>query len=435
MSLIYTCYEILKGSGFVKAKDITKQNQKLYIAQAAVEYLLSILVTGSFLATITSSIGVPDSITGILSSIISLGCSFQLFSLLIHAKRSKSFVIIMSIVNQVLFLSLYLIPILNLSRQIKTVLFVVIIVAAYFIYNVAHPKKINWLMSNVDEHHRGIFTANKEIVSLVVGMAFSYGAGALSDFFVEKGEINKAFILFAALSVVLTVVHTFTLLPITPEKEVATRKINIIQTLKALFGNKNIVKVVILFTIYYIIKDIATPFYGVYLIKDLNLKLTTITILSMVSSFARIVVSRFWGRYADRKGFAAMVEKCLIFLLAGSAFVTFTNPTTGALMYAGYCICHGVAMGGINSAITNMVFYYIEPERRADSIAVSQAISGVVGFLTTIAVSPIVTHVQNSGNKVLGITMYAQQLLSAMAVLMCIVAILFVRFSIIKKSK
>ena len=419
----------------MKTKDITKQNQNLYIAQAAIEHLLSILVTGSFLATITSSIGVPDSITGIISSIISLGCSFQLFSLFIHTKKSKGFVIVTSIINQILFLSLYLIPILKISQQLKTILFVVIIVAAYFIYNVAHPKKINWLMSNVDENRRGIFTANKEIVSLVAGMAFSYGAGAISDYFAEKGDINTAFVIFAALSVALTIVHTVTMLPITTEKEVSARKINIGVTLRVLFSNKNIVKVVILFTLYYIIKDIAAPFYGVYLIKDLNFKLTTITILSMVSSLSRIAVSRYWGRYADRKGFAAMVEKCFIFYLVGNLFAAFTNPATGLVMYAGYCICHGIALGGINSAITNMVFYYVEPEHRADSLAVSQAFSGIVGFITTIVFSYVVTVVQASGNQVFGMTVYAQQILSAVAAIVTVIAILFVRFAIIRKTK
>ena len=115
----------------MKFKDATKRNQNFYIAQATVEYLLSIIVTGSFLATITSNIGVPDNITGIITSIISLGCLFQLFSLFVHTKKSKRFVVTMSITNQILFLFLYIIPILNLSQSIKTILFVVVIVLAY----------------------------------------------------------------------------------------------------------------------------------------------------------------------------------------------------------------------------------------------------------------------------------------------------------------
>ena len=59
----------------------------MYIFEAALEYLISILVTGSFLATITKELGVSDGLTGILSSVISLGCLFQLLSLSVEQKN------------------------------------------------------------------------------------------------------------------------------------------------------------------------------------------------------------------------------------------------------------------------------------------------------------------------------------------------------------
>ncbi len=52
----------------------------MYIFEAGPEYLISILVAGSFLATLTRELGISDGLTGILSSIISLGCLFQLLS-------------------------------------------------------------------------------------------------------------------------------------------------------------------------------------------------------------------------------------------------------------------------------------------------------------------------------------------------------------------
>ena len=44
----------------------------MYIFEAAFQHLISILVAGSFLATLTQELGISDSLTGILSSIISL---------------------------------------------------------------------------------------------------------------------------------------------------------------------------------------------------------------------------------------------------------------------------------------------------------------------------------------------------------------------------
>lgn len=117
------------------------KNQILYIIQAALEYLVALLVSGSFLATLTKEIGVSDSVTGILSSVISLGCLFQLLSIIYTKRRVKGFVIIMSLLNQLLFASLYLIPLMGISGKFKIPLFIIAIFTAYFIYNLAHPKK------------------------------------------------------------------------------------------------------------------------------------------------------------------------------------------------------------------------------------------------------------------------------------------------------
>lgn len=180
----------------------------MYILQAGLEYLISILVAGSYLATLTKELGFSDSLTGILSSVISLGCLFQLLSIFIRRRAVKSLVIVMSILNQLLFMFLYVVPIINISSKAKTIIFIICIFSAYLIYNVAHPKKINWLMSLVDDHHRGQFTANKEIISLLAGMAFSYGMGSLVDYYTEQNRHRTAFILSALVIFVLMLLHT-----------------------------------------------------------------------------------------------------------------------------------------------------------------------------------------------------------------------------------
>lgn len=43
-------------------------------------------------------------------------------------------------------------------------------------------------MSLIDDNRRGKFTANKEIISLVAGMALSFVMGAVIDHFAEIGK-------------------------------------------------------------------------------------------------------------------------------------------------------------------------------------------------------------------------------------------------------
>ena len=101
-----------------------KKNNRLYIVQAAVEYHISLLMTGSFFAALTTGLGMSDALTGVLSSVISLGCVFQLLSLLLRPRRSRAFVTVLSVFNQLLFASLYAIPFLPDSDRLRIALFV-----------------------------------------------------------------------------------------------------------------------------------------------------------------------------------------------------------------------------------------------------------------------------------------------------------------------
>ena len=91
-------------------------------------------------------------------------------------------------------------------------------------------------------------------------------------------------------------------------------------------------------------------------------------------------------------------------------------------------------MGGINSSLTNMVYDYVPRDQCAEAIAVTQATAGVVGFLTTVCISPVVTAIQKAGNTVLGISAYAQQVLAAVACVITLVIVAYVRLMLIRKS-
>ena len=412
-----------------------ERSRFMYIFEAALEYLISILVTGSFLATITKELGISDSLTGILSSVISLGCLFQLLSLSVRRAKVKKLVLIFSVINQFFFMLLYVIPLTGAEKQIKILLFVVLICVAYIIYNFAHPKKISWLMSLVDDSGRGAFTANKEIVSLVCGMIFSFLMGAVIDRFAESGEIRTAFILSVAVIFILMLLHTLTMI-FTVEKETPnSQNGNSLIGVKELVQNKQVLKITGVFALYNISNFASVPFYGTYQINELGLSLKTVSVLVILGNLSRILVSRLWGKYADKKSFAAMTEKCLIFLGVSQLCALFAVPSNGMVMFALYYFFYGVAMGGINSALINLVFDYVAPEKRSDSLAIAQAVSGLVGFLTTVCLSPLVTSVQKCNNTISGVHIYAQQLCTLISLAFTAVSILYVRKVIIPNRK
>ena len=409
-----------------------QRGKNLYIAEAGIEYLISILFAGTFLAKLTSEIGMSDSLTGILSSIISLGCLFQLLSLAVHRPRVKTLVVTLSIANQLLFLLLYVIPLFSISKTAKTVLFTIFILLAYLIYYFAHPKKISWLMSLVDDGERGTFTANKEIVSLVCGIGFSLIMGRVIDTLSERGDTRLALLVCGIVVLVLTVLHTLTMI-LTPEIpsahescETREKRATLLDTLPKILKNKRLMAVIPIFILYYIAKDVAIPFFGTYQINELSFSLQLVSLLTMIGSVARIAVSRYWGKYADQNGFVRMLLWTFVFLALSFLCTTLATPTTGLVAFTLYYIFSGIANGGINSALINLVFDYTDPEERSDSLALCQAASGVVGFLATLATAPLITLIQARDSHVLGITIYAQQLVSFLALIICACTIFYI---------
>jgi MFS family permease len=412
-----------------------KSSRRFYIVEAALEYFISILVAGSYLATLTKELGISDSLTGVLSAIISLGCLFQLLSMFVRRTQVKSFVIVFSIINQLLFMLLYVIPLTNFKSQTKVVIFIAVIFTAYLIYNFIHPKKVNWLMSLVENKNRGKFTASKEIVSLLSGIFFSFGMGTVLDYFSEKGEIRISFTISAIVIFVLMVLHALTMIFSVEKPSPKTTTQGFKQTIRDLITNKNILRVSVVFILYYIANYSSVPFYGSYQISELGLNLKFVSAITICGSVSRICVSKFWGRYADKKSFAAMIEKCFFFLLFSQLCVILAVPTVGKIMFVLYNILHGIALGGINSALTNLIFDYAPSEKRADSLAITQALAGLTGFLTTLFVSPLVSYIQSNGNTIFGLPIYAQQFITIISLLFTVVAIFYTRFTFIKSKK
>ncbi len=414
-------------------KDEFKLSRLMYILEASFEYFISIMVTGAYLAKVSSSIGISDSLTGILSSFVSLGCGFQLVAIFLQNKRPvKRWVTLFHSINQLFFALIYVIPFIEISHEIKIILFVLFLLGGHAINNVVNSPKINWFMSLVDDKKRGSFTANKEIVSLIGGMLFSLLMGAIIDSFEASGNLNGAFI-FCGLGIfILTLLHTSTLV-ISKEKPVAKTTQSTGKMLKELLSDKKLILVAIIPTLWNIAHFVATPFYGTYQIKELGFSMTFVSILSVVYAIVRSVFSKPLGKFADKRSFSTMTMVCYIIASAGFLINTFTSPSNGKVFYSIYYVLYAIAMAGINSGAINLIYDFVDKEKRVGALALSQSLAGFAGFLTTLVASVLIEHIQKT-NTIFGISVYAQQVVSLIACVLTALIPLYITF-VIKKLK
>lgn len=419
----------------MQQKDIYKTSRVMYILEAAFEYFISILVAGAYLAKVSAEIGLSDSLTGILSSFVSLGCGFQIIAIFLANKRPvKRWVTLLHSINQLFFALIYLVPFIKISKTAKTVLFIAFLLLGHVINNVVNSPKINWFMSLVDDHKRGRFTANKEIVSLIGGMLFSFAASSVIDYYDKIGDVNNAFI-FCGISVfVLMLLHTYTLLASREKPVEETQKISTKKQLGELIKDKNLFKVILISVLWNVAHYTATPFYGTYQIKELGFSMTFVSVLSALYAICRSTFSQPMGRFADKYSFTKMLNICFIIAAVAFGVNIFTVPSNGKIFYTIYYMLYAVSMAGINSGAINLIYDYVDKEKRVGALALKSTLAGFAGFFTTLLISPLVAYIQKKGNSFLGLNVYAQQVCSAIACILVLVALVYLN-TVVKKIK
>ena len=419
---------------FFAGKDEYAFSRLMYILEAGFEYFISLLITGAYLAKVTSDIGISDGVTGILTAFVSLGYAFQVFALLLAGKRPvKRWVTFFHSVNQLCFALVYLVPVFNVDKTAKTGIFILLLLMGYIISNVILSPKMNWFMELVDDSKKGSFTATKEIVSLIGGVITSVIASVVIDKFEEKGELHTAFIVTSIAIFLLAVCHTLTLV-LSKEKDLPpeeNKKMGVL--LKELFHYKRLRKIIFLCALWNIATYITTPFYGSYQIKELGFSMTFVSVLAFAHAAARAAVSHPFGKYADKTSFERILLIGFGIAAVGFFVNVFTVPSNGKYLYTVHYILYAVSLAAISGGLLNLVFTEVPVRLRMCAYALEQGISGLSGFLASTLGGLLVTYVQDGGNTLFGISVYAQQVLSLLGALFTLAAIVWLLFGLKKE--
>lgn len=408
----------------------------MYVIEAALEYFVSIAVGTVYLAKVAEYLGFSTALTGVLTAFVSLGCGFQLIAIFLASRRPvKRWVTALHAVSQGLFALVYFVPLFNLSAAAKTVIFVATLLVAQVIHNAVNSPKINWYMSLVDDDKRGGFTATKEIISLISGTAFSFLLSFVIDYFEGRGEIEIAFVLSGVGLVVLAVLHTVTLL-LSKEKSESKKAVERKSgSIRALFKNKTLFKVILVSVLWNVANYATTSFAGAYQtdsVNGLGFSTSFCSLIIAVGSLVRALVSKPMGRFADKTSFVKMLYLCFAFSAAAFLTFAFTTPANGKIAYFVYYVTYCVGQAGINSATINLVYDYVDREQRTSALALTQTFAGFAGFLTATALGPLVGAIQNNGNSIFGLRVYAQQATAVISLVVVLALVAYLKFVVSK---
>lgn len=412
-----------------------KTSRKMYNNQCAFEYLISIMVTDAFLAKLLTNIGISDAVTGIISSFITLAFLVQIISIFLVKKITNTKVTAISfhILGCCLFTFLYVIPFLPVGGSIKSVLVMVCMLGGYFCNYLVNNIIYKWGNSYVHPTKRGVYSAKKEMFSLIAGITFTLIMGFIVDEFEAKGNFEGSFILIATVMFIITMLDFISLMRIKNQKIEKTQSAPLKVVFKETVGNKNFRNVIIMTIMWDVARYTTLGFMGTFKTNDLLLSLGTVQVIAMAANITRLAISLPFGKYSDKHTYVNGMKLGLLIAAVAFAFNIFSSNNTIWCMVV-FSILFNASSAGTQQNSYSIAYSYVKSEYIMQAMAIKNSIGGIFGFSASIIAGKILASVQANGNMVFGIHMYGQQLLSLISFVICVVLVLFVHFVISKQK-
>lgn len=420
-----------------------KRTRAAYVMQAMFEYFISILVTDAFIAKILDYLGVSEANIGVITTIISLAMFFQLGSLLLAKARIsvKKMSLFFSTVSQLLFSLLYLIPFFSIPDATKRYVAVTFIVVAYFSLYIFSPIHYKWAYKFVRGEERARYSATKEMISLAAGSTFSIIVGIIIDRFEGLDNLEGAFTFIAVSAFIVSVCNFICILMMKDEpkeERVDSEKMKLSDVMKNTFGNKGFRVCLYALSLWEFTRYFQLGFMGSF--KNTMIEgsgvfsspMLVVQIINLAGHGVRLLLSYPIAKYSDRKGYAKGMQIGLIIAACAFLINSFTSTSTWYLIIV-YTILHNACYVGITANGFNILYSYVDNTYFAQALAIKNCIAGLCGFGAAIVAGKLLTYVNNNG--IFGMTLFGQQVLSAVSLVLTVVVFVFVRFVVSKQKK
>ena len=322
---------------------------------------------------------------GFLTSFVNLFSSFsQLYSSkLVYTHSRKKVVLFAVFMQALLWLSLIAVGFLYWQGILKNevVLLVIIFYSIIAIFGgIANPSWFSWMGDIVPVKIRGEYFSKRNIICGLIALIVTVTASFLLDYMKNIGFLIFGFwILFGLASLGRFISLLFFTKMYEPKTKVDKKNyFTFSQFIKKApstnFGRFSIYVGLINLATYF-----ASPFFLVYMLKDLNYNYVWFTLVNFSSAIFTAISLPLWGKIGDYYGNKKLLTiGAIIIPFAPLPWLIFKNPI--ALIFTAQIIA-GFGWAAFNLAASNFIYDAVTPQRRAICVAYYTVINGVCIFI------------------------------------------------------
>ncbi|MFC1780741.1 MFS transporter [Planctomycetota bacterium] len=299
------------------------------IRDGAASQAMGILTGGAFLVAFAVKLGASNLVIGLLAAIGPLAQLLQLPSIFIVEKiRNRRLItVIMASLSRICWLIIAISPFIFPAKIAIAVL--LILLAAVSAFGAVSGCSWNsWMRDLIPENIMGSFFSKRMRIATGVGIALSILAAVYLDFWKKQFASYE----LAGYSILFFIGFALGMLGVyflakTPEIQMppVQEKMKMFKLLSQPFKDENFRKLIAFMCSWNFAVNLAGPFFMVYMLKRLELSMSFIIALSIVSQIMNFLFLKIWGRYTDRfsnKSVLAMSGPLFIVSILAWTFTT-----------------------------------------------------------------------------------------------------------------
>lgn len=331
---------------------------RMVLTEGLTTEAMTTLTTGAFLVAMALLMGASNFQIGILAALPTFTNVFQLVSIWL-VKRYNNRRAISVVCALLARIPLVIVGILCFFSAGSIHLLIVFLFIYYFFASMAGLSWNAWMKDLVPGNQLGSYFSRRSGNMQILNVSLSLCLAFLIDYIKDhhpQFEFATYTIMFMVAG--LVGIAGALILSKTPEPQAYMPKESIWQLFKRPFADPNFRRLLVFNSAWVFALNIAIPFFTVFLLKNLQLSMTYVIGLTVISQLSSILTIRMWGNFSDRysnKTILAITSPLYILCIVGWCFVGiysrfWANITLLGFIYLGM----GIATAGINLSLTNI---------------------------------------------------------------------------------
>lgn len=355
------------------------------------------LASGGFLAAFALILGATNFQIGVMTAIPFIMQPLQIFAVIVveRLRRRKVIAVTAYFIAYLTWIPIGLIPFLIEVPNPGAVTLMLIFIAFRGIANAFVNTSWNgWIRDLVPQDVMGSFFAQRMRIATIAAAMTAIIAALYVDWWKTSGPSDEIFaysyaILFGSIVLGLGAVGFMARMPepqmVIPEGP----RPSIRNSLGAPFKDVNFRQLINFLFMWNFVAHLAVPFFTVYMLTKLNMSLTWVVGMGVVSQVANVLFLRVWGPMVDQFGSKVVLSlsSSLYFLvILGWTFTTLPDKHFLTMPLLAFLhLLSGIASAGVNISSTT-IRMKMAPQAQATSYLTAASLSANLGA----GISPLI---------------------------------------------